>query len=113
LEEVTEARAELVDDGIQRREDLVPTKILAQEFPQMLDRVQLWTVRWPGQQVHRGRDAQGQRAVHSGSIQQHEAMLFEELRGRVGQEHRPGFGVYPRQDQRTEFPVEWLTAAKP
>jgi hypothetical protein len=84
LVEVMEACAELVDDGIQRREDLVANVILAQEFPEMLDRVQLRTVGWQGQQVQRGRDAQGRRSVPSGSIQHHEAMLFGKLRGRVG-----------------------------
>ena len=98
LVEVMEACAELVDDGVQRPKDVVADVILAQVFPEMLDRVQLWTVGWQGQQVHRGRDAQGQRSVPSGSIQQHEAMLFGELRGRVGQEQRHGFGVYPGQD---------------
>ena len=98
LVEVMEACAELVDDGIQRREDLVADIIFAQEFPEMLDRVQLWTVGWQGQQVHGGRNAQGRCSVPSGSIQQHEAMLFGELRGRVSQKHGHGFGVYPGQD---------------
>jgi len=96
--EVMEACAELVDDGVQRREGVVSDVILAQVFPEMLDRVQLRTVRWQGQQVQGGRDAQGQRPVPSGSIQQHQAMLLGELRGRVGQEHRHGFGVHPGQD---------------
>ncbi len=98
LVKVMEACAELVDDSIQRREDLVADVILTQVFPEMLDRVQLGAVGWQGQQVQRGRDPQGRRSVPSGSIQQHEAMLFGELRGRVGQEHRHGFGVHPGQD---------------
>ena len=98
LMEVMEACAELVDDGVQRREDVVADVILAQVFPEVLDRVQLGAVGWQGQQVQRGRDAQGRRSVPSGSIQQHQAMFFGELRGRVGQEQRHGFGVHPRQD---------------
>lgn len=68
LVEVLEASAELVDDGVQRREDVVADVILVQVLPAMLDRVQPRTVERQGPQVQRGRDAEDQRSVSSGSI---------------------------------------------
>ena len=108
-----EACAELVDDGVQRPKDVLADVILAQVFPEMLDRVQLWTVGWPGQQGHRGRDAQGQRAVPSGSIPQQEAMLFGELRGRVAKNSDMVWVSTQGRIKEQSCPSKGLTAAKP
>ena len=104
--EVTEASAELIDDRVQRGEDLVSDVVLAQVIPEVFDRVEFGAVGRKRQQVEGGGNLQAPGGVPTGAIQQHQAMVVGEAGGGVRQEQGHGFGIHPGQNQRAEFAIE-------
>jgi len=106
LVQVMEAGRELVNDRVQRGEDLVSDVVLAQVIPEMFDRVEFRAVGRERQQVEGGGNLQGGGAVPTGAIQQHQAMVVGKTSGGVRQEQGHGFGIHPGQDQRAEFAIE-------
>jgi len=101
-----EAGAEMIDNGLQRRQDLVADVVLAQVIPDVFDGVKFRAVGWERQQVECGGNLQGRGGVPTGAIQQHQAMLVGKAGGGVCQEQGHGLGINPRQDQRAEFSIQ-------
>ena len=51
LVQVMEAGRELIDDCVQRGEDVVSDVVFAQVIPEVFDRIEFGAVRWERQQV--------------------------------------------------------------
>ena len=95
LVQVMWAGAELIDDRVQRKEELLADVVLAQMIPQVFDRVELGAVGQELEQVEGERNPQGDGFVPTGAIPQHQVVVVRKAGGDVRKEEGPGLGIYP------------------
>lgn len=110
--ESVEAIAELQFDKVKGVGSKVGQFLLAQFFPKILGRIELWAVGRQRQEADVFRHNQARGQVPSGTIEQHDDEFVWKFARELLEEERHGMSVRIRNDDRAEQAKGWTNSSK-